>query len=165
MKGKAMDIKDLEQIISLLKNTDITEFELDHGGSKVRFVRGQSQVVVSQTIPVPAHTAPTAAPAAHVTPPFPQAAPSSKSVEMPASFKKVESPLVGTFYRRPSPDKPLFAKEGDVVKKGQTLCIVEAMKLMNEIESPCDGKVEKILTSDGKVVEFGEVLFWINPTA
>lgn len=161
MKGKAMEIKDLEQIIDLLKNTDITEFELDHGGSKVRFVRGQNQVVVSPPVGIPVQAA---APApAHVTPPFAQAAPSPKSTEMPANFKKVESPLVGTFYRRPSPDKEYFAKEGDTVKKGQTLCIVEAMKLMNEIESPCDGKIEKILTTDGKVVEFGEVLFWINP--
>ncbi len=75
----------------------------------------------------------------------------------------MESPLVGTFYRKPSPDASPFVSEGDVVKKGDTLCIVEAMKLMNEIEAPCSGKVTKVLPSDGAVVEFGEVLFLIDP--
>jgi acetyl-CoA carboxylase biotin carboxyl carrier protein len=80
-------------------------------------------------------------------------------------FVKVESPIVGTFYRKPSPDADLFVKEGDIVSKGATLCIVEAMKLMNEIESPTSGKIVKILGAEGKVVEFGEVLFLIDPAA
>jgi acetyl-CoA carboxylase biotin carboxyl carrier protein len=79
-------------------------------------------------------------------------------------FTKVESPIVGTFYRKPSPDAELFVKEGDTVSKGQTLCIIEAMKLMNEIESPSSGKIVKILGVEGKVVEFGEVLFLIDPS-
>ena len=82
---------------------------------------------------------------------------------MPSNLKKVESPIVGTFYRKPSPDAPPFAKEGDRVAAGDTLCIVEAMKLMNEIDSPCSGTIEKILVADGEVVEFGEVLFLIKP--
>jgi acetyl-CoA carboxylase biotin carboxyl carrier protein len=84
---------------------------------------------------------------------------------MPAHFVKVESPIVGTFYRKPSPDSDVFVKEGSSVKKGDTLCIIEAMKLMNEIDAPCDGRVEKILLSEGHVVEFGEALFYINPKA
>ena len=79
------------------------------------------------------------------------------------NLKKVESPIVGTFYRKPSPDAPSFVKEGDRVKKGSTLCIIEAMKVMNEIDAPCDGVVEKIFPTEGEVVEFGEVLFLINP--
>ncbi len=71
---------------------------------------------------------------------------------------------MGTFYRKPSPDAELFVKEGDVVSKGATLCIIEAMKLMNEIEAPSSGKVVKILGVEGKVVEFGEVLFLIDPS-
>jgi acetyl-CoA carboxylase biotin carboxyl carrier protein len=79
-------------------------------------------------------------------------------------YVKVESPIVGTFYRRPSPDAESFVKEGDIVSKGATLCIIEAMKLMNEIEAPTSGRVVKILGSDGQVVEFGEVLFLIDPS-
>jgi acetyl-CoA carboxylase biotin carboxyl carrier protein len=78
-------------------------------------------------------------------------------------YVKVESPIVGSFYRKPSPDAEPFVKEGDVVSKGCTLCIIEAMKLMNEIESPTSGKVVKVLGAEGQVVEFGEVLFLIDP--
>jgi acetyl-CoA carboxylase biotin carboxyl carrier protein len=78
-------------------------------------------------------------------------------------YVKVESPIVGSFYRRPSPDAEPFVKEGDVISKGSTLCIIEAMKLMNEIESPTSGKVVKIMGAEGQVVEFGEVLFLIDP--
>jgi acetyl-CoA carboxylase biotin carboxyl carrier protein len=78
---------------------------------------------------------------------------------------KVESPIVGTFYRRASPDAELFVKEGDIVSKGDTLCIIEAMKLMNEIEATTSGRLVKILGTDGQVVEFGETLFLIDPSA
>ena len=78
-------------------------------------------------------------------------------------YVKVESPIVGSFYRKPSPDAEPFAKEGDVVRKGGTLCIIEAMKLMNEIESPTSGRIVKVLGVEGQVVEFGEVLFLIDP--
>jgi acetyl-CoA carboxylase biotin carboxyl carrier protein len=80
-------------------------------------------------------------------------------------YVKVESPIVGTFYRRASPDAELFVKEGDIVSKGDTLCIIEAMKLMNEIEATTSGRLVKILSSDGQVVEFGETLFLIDPSA
>ena len=76
---------------------------------------------------------------------------------------KVESPIVGTFYRKSSPDADAFVSVGASVSKGDTLCIIEAMKLMNEIEAPCSGTVEKILASDSQVVEFGESLFFIRP--
>jgi acetyl-CoA carboxylase biotin carboxyl carrier protein len=87
----------------------------------------------------------------------------SSSSEDLGRFIKVESPIVGSFYRRPSPDAEPFVKEGDVISKGSTLCIIEAMKLMNEIESPASGKIVKILGTEGQVVEFGEVLFLIDP--
>jgi acetyl-CoA carboxylase biotin carboxyl carrier protein len=78
-------------------------------------------------------------------------------------YVKVESPIVGTFYRKPSPDAEPFVKEGDSISKGSTLCIIEAMKLMNEIESPASGKIVKVFGTEGQVVEFGEVLFLIDP--
>ena len=98
-----------------------------------------------------------AAPAAAPAPAAPAAAPAAAEAGTP-----ITSPLVGTFYRAGSPDAEPFVNEGDHVKKGQTLCIVEAMKLMNEIEAPCSGKIQKICLNDGQVVEFGETLFLIE---
>lgn len=151
-----MEIKDLEQILSILKNTDISEFELDHDGTHLKLSRGVRQVVAAHA-PVGAFSVESAVGA--VVP----AAESKAAAPDTSHLTKVQSPIVGTFYRKPSPDAENFVKEGDVVKKGDTLCIIEAMKLMNEIDAPCDGRIEKILLTDGKVVEFGETLFLINP--
>jgi acetyl-CoA carboxylase biotin carboxyl carrier protein len=154
-----MDIKDIENIIKILKQNEVTEFELEQEGTRVKLARTpaggyasvESRVDVIPAVQVAMATGPVAVAAA------PQ--------EDLGRFVKVESPIVGTFYRKPSPDAELFVKEGDVVSKGATLCIVEAMKLMNEIESPTSGKIVKILGAEGKVVEFGEVLFLIDPAA
>jgi acetyl-CoA carboxylase biotin carboxyl carrier protein len=154
-----MDIKDIENIIKILKQNEVTEFELEQEGTRVKLARtpaggyasAESRMDVIPAVQVAMATGPVAVAAA------PQ--------EDLGRFVKVESPIVGTFYRKPSPDAELFVKEGDVVSKGATLCIVEAMKLMNEIESPTSGKVVKILGAEGKVVEFGEVLFLIDPAA
>jgi acetyl-CoA carboxylase biotin carboxyl carrier protein len=161
-----MDIKDLSQIINILKQNDVTEFELTQDGVTIKLSRGAQQLVmttpVAQTRVEPAigsapmHSQPMSNGNGHHSSP---AQPASDP-----SLLKVESPIVGTFYRKPSPDKAVFVKEGDYVKKGDTLCIVEAMKLMNEIESPYAGRVEKVLGTEGQVVEFGEVLFLINPS-
>jgi acetyl-CoA carboxylase biotin carboxyl carrier protein len=154
-----MDIKDIENIIKILKQNEVTEFELEQEGTRVKLARTpaggfaslESRVDVMPAVQVAMATSPVAVAAA------PQ--------EDLGRFVKVESPIVGTFYRKPSPDADLFVKEGDIVSKGATLCIVEAMKLMNEIESPTSGKIVKILGAEGKVVEFGEVLFLIDPAA
>jgi len=157
-----MDIKDLQHIITVLKQNEVTEFELDYDGMKVKLARGTSPGVVMHAAPRPAEIQP-----AIVPPVNGQGAVNGAGAEpakqIPSNFVKVESPIVGTFYRRPSPDADPFCREGDRVKKGDTICIVEAMKVMNEIEAPCGGTVEKVLLSDGNVVEFGEVLFVINP--
>jgi len=153
-----MDIGELEQILKLLRANDVREFELQREGVTLKLARGAV---------MEAHSAGTQI--VRVEPAVPhafngqtvhhaQAAPT----EDDSRFVKVESPIVGTFYRKPSPDAEPFVREGSQVKKGDTLCIVEAMKLMNEIEAPSDGKVEKILLSDGQVVEFGEVLFLLS---
>ena len=155
-----MDIKDIEHIIKILKQNEVTDFELEQEGTRVKLSRTASgayvqsearfDVVPAVHVPVPTGAAPGAASAA--------------AQEDHGRFVRVESPIVGTFYRKPSPDAELFVKEGDVVAKGATLCIIEAMKLMNEIEAPSAGKVVKILGVEGKVVEFGEVLFMIDPS-
>ncbi len=153
-----MDIKDIEHIIKILKQNEVTDFELEQEGTRVKLSRTASggyvhsearfDVVPAVQIPGPAQGAPAAA----------------AVQDDHGRLMKVESPIVGTFYRKPSPDAEMFVKEGDVVSKGATLCIIEAMKLMNEIEAPSSGKVVKILGVEGKVVEFGEVLFMIDPS-
>lgn len=152
-----MDIKDIEHIIRILKQNEVTEFELEQDGTRVKLTRtaaGAYTQLESRMDMVPAvHML--SAPAAPFNGTGPQ--------EDLGRYVKVESPLVGTFYLKPSPDAELFAKEGDVVSKGATLCIVEAMKLMNPIEAPSSGKIIKILVTEGKVVEFGEVMFLIDP--
>ena len=159
-----MDIKELENIVRILKQNDVTEFELEHNGTHLKLSRlGGGQLVVATAPSGVSHEVRPAVTTTSV--PAPSANGTAAATEVPASWVKVESPIVGTFYRKPSPDSEVFVKEGASVKKGDTLCIVEAMKLMNEIEAPCSGKVEKICLTDGHVVEYGEVLFLINPSA
>jgi acetyl-CoA carboxylase biotin carboxyl carrier protein len=151
-----MDIKDIENIVKILKQNEVTEFELEQEGTRIKLSRSTSGGFVASDVRldvVPAVQMPAAA--------HQQAAAQDQDM---GRYVKVESPIVGTFYRRPSPDAESFVKEGDIVSKGATLCIIEAMKLMNEIEAPTSGRVVKILGSDGQVVEFGEVLFLIDPS-
>ena len=158
-----MDIKELEQIVSILKENGVTEFELEQDGTHLKLSRGALQALAAAAAPVAADIQP----AVHAVP-MPQVVPQNGQApaeESTEGLERVESPIVGTFYRKPSPDADVFAKVGDVVSKGDTLCIVEAMKLMNEIEAPCSGKITKILLNDGQVVEFGELLFLIDPRA
>lgn len=154
-----MDIKDIEQLISVINKTDLTEVEIERDGVRVSIKREAPSVVqaVSPQIVTQEYIADpvAAAPQAQVS-----AAPQASTT---AGLHKVESPIVGTFYRKPSPDAEPFAQVGQTVKKGDTLCIVEAMKLMNEIEADKDGIIEQVLIEDGSVVEFGEALFLIRP--
>jgi len=153
-----MDIKDIEHIIKILKQNEVTDFELEQEGTRVKLSRTAAGAYVSEArfdvVPAVHYAAPSAGHA-------PAGAPAQDDS---GRFSKVESPIVGTFYRKPSPDADFFVKEGEAVSKGQTLCIIEAMKLMNEIESPISGKVVKVFGVEGKVVEFGEVLFLIDPS-
>jgi acetyl-CoA carboxylase biotin carboxyl carrier protein len=152
-----MDIKDIENIIKILKQNEVTEFELEQEGTRVKLARtpagGFTQAEMRMDV----------VPAVQMSMPVVAASNGNGFQEDLGRYVKVESPIVGSFYRRPSPDAEPFVKEGDVVSKGSTLCIIEAMKLMNEIECPTSGKVVKILGADGQVVEFGEVLFLIDP--
>ncbi|RMG44746.1 MAG: acetyl-CoA carboxylase biotin carboxyl carrier protein [Candidatus Dadabacteria bacterium] len=154
-----MDIEQLEQIINILKANDVTEFELQQDGTHIKLSRASKVKLVSQD-----STQLTVEPAVSGTVNGGIASASQGEVKQDyADLTPVTSPIVGTFYRKPAPDAEPFVNVGDHVKEGQTLCIVEAMKLMNEIPAPCDGKIEKILLSDGQVVEYGETLFLIDP--
>src|SRR5690348_15250621 len=161
-----MNQKELKELIEFLIERDISEFELERGDVKVRIKRGPDthhatavalpQVVVSAPIPAvdPNHSsAPGAAAPAEAKP----AAPVEEGLHI------VHSPIVGTFYESPSPGSPPFVKVGDVVEAGQILCIVEAMKLMNEIEADASGEIVKKLASNGQPIEYGQALFLIRP--
>jgi acetyl-CoA carboxylase biotin carboxyl carrier protein len=159
-----MNQKELKELIEFLIEKDIAEFELERGDVKVRIKRGK-EATVSVTAPGFSHIA---VPAVHSSPdavPAPAASPPASPQTTPASeegFHMVRSPIVGTYYESPSPGSPPFVKAGDMVEAGQVLCIVEAMKLMNEIESDATGELVKILVSNGQPVEYGQELFAIR---
>jgi acetyl-CoA carboxylase biotin carboxyl carrier protein len=153
-----MDLRKLKKLIDLVEESGISELELTEGEEKVRISRNlpQGQNVVYAQAPV-MHHAPAAAPAA----------PAATPVEAPAAPAAIEghvikSPMVGTFYRSPSPDAKAFVDVGSAVAVGDTLCIVEAMKLLNEIECDHAGVIKAILVENGQPVEYGEPLFIIG---
>ena len=157
-----MDIKELEQIITILKKNEVTDFELNKGDIHIKLSREKlARAALVEAAPT------NSAPQLAIQPAISGVAPAAQAVTAAPAINpnlvKVESPIVGTFYRRSSPDAEPFVSEGARVEKGDTLCIIEAMKLMNEIEAPRSGKIEKVMLSDGQVVEYGEVLFLINP--
>ncbi len=156
-----MNHKELKELIEFLVEKDITEFELERGDVKVRVVRGNQPVVhvaapmASPTpLVIPAVAAPTGEAAA------PAAKESAPAAEV--GLHMVHSPIVGTYYESPSPGSPPFVKPGDTVEVGQILCIVEAMKLMNEIESDVAGEIVKTLVNNGQPIEYGQELFAIR---
>ncbi len=151
-----MDIKDLKALYKFIKDTDITEIELDDfdGKGKVKLKRGQSVQPFSVQAPQQV-LAPVAAPREEK--PVAEAAPLK-----PDNIKIVTSPMVGTFYRAASPEAQAFVEIGSVVKSGAPLCIIEAMKLMNEVESELGGRIVSILVENGQPVEYGEPLFHIE---
>lgn len=162
-----MNQKELKELIEFLKQQDIAEFELERGDVKVRIKRAlpvspASPDTRSVTFSVPSIPVSEPAPAPAATPPSspPKAAPEPAPEE---HLHTVRSPIVGTFYEAPSPGAPPFVKLGDNVDVGQVLCIVEAMKLMNEIESDAAGEIVKKLVTNGQPVEYGQELFVIRP--
>jgi acetyl-CoA carboxylase biotin carboxyl carrier protein len=144
-----MDLRKLKKLIDLVQESGIAELEITEGEEKVKIVRG-GQVEVSPS-GAPAPAAVPAVTAAAQAPPTPESSPAPEG-------HVVKSPMVGTFYRAPSPDAEPFVEIGDTVKAGQTICIIEAMKLMNEIEADQDGVIKAILVENGQPVEYGEPL-------
>ena len=160
-----MDIRKVKKLIELLEESDIAEIEITEGEEAVRISR------YPNSMPAPAmHAAPAAmhyaAPPPQVAPPAAAAAPANSPAE-PAAVPesrghKVLSPMVGTFYRSPSPEAEPFVKVGDTIQVGDTLCIVEAMKMMNQIEADVAGKVLSVEVESGEPIEFGQTLFVIG---
>ncbi|MFM9907685.1 MAG: acetyl-CoA carboxylase biotin carboxyl carrier protein [Nitrospiraceae bacterium] len=147
----------IQDLIDLLKKNNLTELELEREGLRIRVRHEFEMRTITTTVAEQGASNSTSS-----------SQPTGKAgapVECTIGMITIPSPIVGTFYRSPSPDADPYVEEGDYVKKGQVLCIVEAMKLMNEIESEVDGRITKILAESTKPVEYGQALFLVDPTA
>ena len=158
-----MNQKELKELIEFLIEKDIAEFELERGDVKVKIKRGgdKSQASAPDSRYFTVHAVPPPAPEVGTGPAVPPQQPAApiKAPAVEENLHIVRSPIVGTYYESPSPGSPPFVKVGDVVEAGQVLCIVEAMKLMNEIESDASGEIIKMLVTNGQPIEYGQELF------
>lgn len=149
-----MNLKEIREILELLKGSDVSEFELGRGDTVLKLRRGPANVPVALPPAPPASAAPalpaSVPPAAAPVPPKP-------------TYKEILSPIVGTFYRSPAPDAAPFVEVGTRVVKGQVLCIVEAMKIMNQIESDTTGTIAAIIVENAQPVAYGQALFHVTP--
>jgi acetyl-CoA carboxylase biotin carboxyl carrier protein len=156
-----MDIKDIKSLIKIVMETDISEFELENPEEKIRIKRGGSQEIIhyhtpqSASIPQPMTRQHTAPPDVEIPTVSAPAADAEKGVN-------ITSPIVGTFYRAPAPDANPYVEVGQVVEKGGVMCIIEAMKLMNEIVAEQAGTVTQALVENGQPVEYGQIMFIIE---
>ncbi|MCB9227283.1 MAG: acetyl-CoA carboxylase biotin carboxyl carrier protein [Chitinophagales bacterium] len=161
-----MNTKEIHELIKVLNDSNIAEFTLDKDDFSIRirtkdFYKGKATEVVN--IAQPSVVAPVAA---QPVAPKQETAKAETKETKPAektNYIEFKSPMVGTFYRKPSPDKDVFVKVGDTIKKGDVVCIIEAMKLFNEVESEMSGKIVKVMVDDQSPVEYDQVLFLIDP--
>ena len=158
-----MDIKEIQNLIKFVAKSGATEVKLEMDDFKITIkttTEGTAETAYIQQIPVQAQTiAPAAnAPAANTE------APAAVEISEDSKYITVKSPIIGTFYRKPSPDKAPFAEVGSVIKQGDVVCVIEAMKLFNEIESEISGKIVKVLVDDSSPVEFDQPLFLVDPS-
>jgi acetyl-CoA carboxylase biotin carboxyl carrier protein len=162
-----MNLKELKELIEFLIEKDIAEFELERGDVKVKIKRAAEPAFAAapDSRYIAVHSAPVMVPAAVAPAPAHLDLTASAAAPEPAeALHIVKSPIVGTFYESPSPGSPPFVKVGDVLEVGQVLCIVEAMKLMNEIECDVSGELVKKLVANGQPIEYGQELFAVRPT-
>jgi acetyl-CoA carboxylase biotin carboxyl carrier protein len=155
-----MDLKEIQNLIKFVANSGVAEVKLEMDDVKITIrttLEGNSQeITYLQQAPV-AQAIPQAAPA-------PVAAPVATVADENSKYITIKSPIIGTFYRKPSPDKPMFVEVGSTIGKGDVLCVIEAMKLFNEIESEVSGKIVKILVDDMSPVEYDQPLFLVDPS-
>jgi len=151
-----MDLRKLKTLIDLVSESGVAELEITEGEDRVRIVNRNGAA------PVQIHQPVTVAQPMPVPVPAPEAAPAPAPAAPQQTGTPLTSPMVGTFYRAPSPGADPFVKVGDTVKKGQVVCIIEAMKLLNEVEADMDGTVKEVCVENGQPVEFGQSLFIIE---
>ena len=158
-----MNLDDIRKVLELVREHELAEFELEQDGLKLRVRKAGSEIALV----APAQMAPVAAPAPAALPPASataaaEAAQATVADAAPLDLAMIKSPIVGTFYRAPEPGAPNFVEIGSRVRKGQVLCIIEAMKLMNEIECDTDGEITAVYVENGKPVQFGDRLFAVK---
>lgn len=154
-----MDIKQIQDLIKFVAKSGVNEVSIEEEAFKITIKTNQAPTYVTATVPTVPVSQPTAAAPAPVEAPQPSVA----KTEDTSKYITIKSPMIGTFYRSPSPDKPVFVNVGDEVTSGKVVCIVEAMKLFNEIESEVSGKIVKILVDDAQPVEYDQPLFLVEP--
>jgi acetyl-CoA carboxylase biotin carboxyl carrier protein len=165
-----MDIKEIQSLIKFVAKSGASEVKLEMEDIKITIRTGSTgsgspETTIVQQIPVPQATA--AAPAPQAPAAHEAAAPApadTKKADDDSKYITIKSPIIGTFYRKPSPDKPPFVEVGTSINKGDVLCVIEAMKLFNDIESEVSGKIVKILVDDSSPVEFDQPLFLVDPS-
>ncbi|MBR9860573.1 acetyl-CoA carboxylase biotin carboxyl carrier protein [bacterium] len=162
-----MELKEIQSLIKLVSSSGVDEVALEKKDFKIRIRKNAPAVVQAHSAPQPVAAAPVApsAPAPAPSSPAPATSDSPKAEAPAASGNLIEikSPMIGTFYRKSAPDKPNFVEVGDTIEKGKVLCIIEAMKLFNEIESEVSGKIVKVLVDDSEPVEYDQPLFLVEP--
>lgn len=161
-----MNKKEIEELIRFVSKSGVSEVSLEQKDFKITIINAPKHAETIVTVPHPAIHAAALTPSIPIPPPVavaPTAAPPEKSADE-SKYHVVKSPMIGTFYRTPSPDKPNFVNVGDEVKLGQVICIIEAMKLFNEIESDISGRIVKVLVDNSTPVEYDQPLFLVDPS-
>ena len=162
-----MDLKEIQNLIKFVAKSGASEVKLEMDDVKITIRTGSdSDTTIVHQVPMASAPVPQAVPAQPAAAPEAPAAPAAPA---PASddnskYITIKSPIIGTFYRKPSPDKPVFVEVGDSISEGDVLCVIEAMKLFNEIESEVSGKIVKVLVDDSSPVEFDQPLFLVDPS-
>jgi acetyl-CoA carboxylase biotin carboxyl carrier protein len=160
-----MDLKEIQNLIKFVSNSGVAEVKLETGDVKITIrttLEGHApEITYLQQAPMQ-QALPQAAPA--VAAPAPEAPVAAAPADESSKYVTIKSPIIGTFYRKPAPDKPMFTEVGNTIAKGDVLCVIEAMKLFNEIESEVSGKIVKILVDDMSPVEFDQPLFLVDPS-
>jgi len=163
-----MDFKQIQELIKMVNESNIGEVSIEQKEFKITIRQKEETItqVVAASMPASGYALPQQAPAQSLPPAqaAPSTAPAAPAAAASANTVTIKSPMIGTFYRRPSPDKPNFIEVGDEVSTGKVVCIIEAMKLFNEIESEVKGKVVKILVEDSSPVEYDQPLFLVEPS-
>jgi len=157
-----MDIKQIQELIRFVAKSGVNEVAIEQEDFKITIKTNQAPTVVHATIPAAAPVAHAPAPAASA--PAAAAEPAASSAPDTSHYITIKSPMIGTFYRSSSPDKPLFVNVGDEINAGDVLCIIEAMKLFNEIEAEVSGKIVKVLVDNASPVEYDQPLFLVDPS-
>jgi acetyl-CoA carboxylase biotin carboxyl carrier protein len=146
-----MNIKELNEMVNLMNENNLTELEIEKDGMRIRLKKESGEIKKELLLP--------GTKAIEVPPP----PPGGETEKEPENLIEIKSPMVGTFYRAPSPESTPYIEEGSVITVGQAICIIEAMKLMNEIKSEVEGRIKKILVKNGDPVEFGQTLVYVEP--